>query len=112
MLETTPFHKENYSRLIIGVIVQYYQQCSARFRGEQNDCFSSRSETSCLYIHPELVSLSQSPDSLGEVLLATPALWSQGEDSIQILTEMRSVVVSRYKLPKVNLTNTLARRPP
>lgn len=34
MLETTPFHKENYSRLIIGVIVQYYQQCSARFRGE------------------------------------------------------------------------------
>lgn len=33
MLETTPFHKENYSRLIIGVIVQYYQQCSARFRG-------------------------------------------------------------------------------
>jgi SPX domain protein involved in polyphosphate accumulation len=34
MLQTTPFHKENYSRLIIGVIVQYYQQCSARFKGE------------------------------------------------------------------------------
>jgi hypothetical protein len=34
MLQTTPFHRENYSRLIIGVIVQYYQQCSARFRGK------------------------------------------------------------------------------
>lgn len=34
MLVTTPFHRENYSRLIVGVIVQYYQQCSARFKGE------------------------------------------------------------------------------
>lgn len=34
MLQTTPFHRENYSRLIVGVIVQYYQQCSARFKGE------------------------------------------------------------------------------
>lgn len=34
MLQTTPFHKENYSRLIIGVIVQYYQQCSDRFKGQ------------------------------------------------------------------------------
>lgn len=33
MLQTTPFHRENYSRLIVGVIVQYYQQCSARFKG-------------------------------------------------------------------------------
>ena len=36
MLQTTPFHRENYSRLIVGVIVQYYQQCSARFKGS---CF-------------------------------------------------------------------------
>lgn len=33
MLLTTPFHRENYSRLIVGVIVQYYQQCSTHFRG-------------------------------------------------------------------------------
>jgi exocyst complex component 4 len=33
MLHTTPFHRENYSRLVVGVIVQYYQQCSARFKG-------------------------------------------------------------------------------
>lgn len=40
MLQTTPFHRENYSRLIVGVIVQYYQQCSARFKGQ----FSSLSK--------------------------------------------------------------------
>lgn len=34
MLQTTPFHRENYSRLIVGVIVQYYQTCSARFKGK------------------------------------------------------------------------------
>ena len=33
MLETTPFHRENYSRLIVGVIVQFYQQCSTQFKG-------------------------------------------------------------------------------
>jgi hypothetical protein len=33
MLRTTPFHRENYSRLIISVIIQFYQRCSGFFRG-------------------------------------------------------------------------------
>ncbi|KAK0208187.1 exocyst complex component sec8 [Desarmillaria ectypa] len=32
MLQTTPFHRENYSRLILGVIIQFYQRCSDRFQ--------------------------------------------------------------------------------
>lgn len=32
MLQTTPFHRENYSRLILGVIIQYYQRCSDRLQ--------------------------------------------------------------------------------
>ncbi|KAG8219663.1 hypothetical protein J3R82DRAFT_618 [Butyriboletus roseoflavus] len=32
MLRTTPFHRENYSRLIVGVIIQFYQRCSHRFQ--------------------------------------------------------------------------------
>ncbi|KIY45798.1 hypothetical protein FISHEDRAFT_48635 [Fistulina hepatica ATCC 64428] len=32
MLRTTPFHQENYSRLILGVIIQFYQRCSDRFQ--------------------------------------------------------------------------------
>ncbi|KIJ21922.1 hypothetical protein PAXINDRAFT_124220 [Paxillus involutus ATCC 200175] len=32
MLRTTPFHRENYSRLIVGVIIQFYQRCNDRFQ--------------------------------------------------------------------------------
>lgn len=32
MLRTTPFHRESYARLILSVIVQFYQRCSDRFR--------------------------------------------------------------------------------
>jgi len=32
MLRTTPFHRENYSRLILGVIIQFYQRCSDRYQ--------------------------------------------------------------------------------
>ncbi|KAG6830294.1 hypothetical protein H0H92_001372 [Tricholoma furcatifolium] len=32
MLAASPFHRENYSRLILGVIIQFYQRCSDRFQ--------------------------------------------------------------------------------
>ncbi|KAJ9101966.1 hypothetical protein QFC20_005115 [Naganishia adeliensis] len=32
MLSHTPFQRENYSRLIIGIIVRYYQHCSTHYR--------------------------------------------------------------------------------
>ncbi|KAJ7596856.1 exocyst complex component sec8 [Mycena floridula] len=32
MLQTTPFRRESYSRLILGVIIQYYQRCSDRLQ--------------------------------------------------------------------------------
>ncbi|KAI5124169.1 hypothetical protein M0805_000977 [Coniferiporia weirii] len=32
MLHTTPFHRESYSRLILSVIIQFYQRCSDRFQ--------------------------------------------------------------------------------
>jgi exocyst complex component 4 len=72
MLEQTPFHRENYSRLIIGVIVQYYQQCSARFKG---------SETPGCELMPELTN-----DTI-------PAAWAQREEVIAILSEVRSIAV-------------------
>ncbi|ORY27686.1 Sec8 exocyst complex component-specific domain-domain-containing protein [Naematelia encephala] len=71
MLETTPFHRENYSRLIIGVIVQYYQQCSTRFK--------------------ELASLPIIDANTTEPPLALPGVWAQREDIIEMLTELRAV---------------------
>ena len=35
MLRSTPFHRENYSQLIVGVTHQFYQCCLERFRGER-----------------------------------------------------------------------------
>ena len=32
MLRTTPFHRENHARLILTVIIQFYQRCSDRFQ--------------------------------------------------------------------------------
>ncbi|KAH9486575.1 putative exocyst complex component sec8 [Psilocybe cubensis] len=32
MLITSPFHRENYSRLILGVVIQFYQRCSDRYQ--------------------------------------------------------------------------------
>jgi exocyst complex component 4 len=32
MLRSSPFHKENYARLILGVIIQFYQRCFDRFQ--------------------------------------------------------------------------------
>lgn len=32
MLRTSPFHKENYSRLILTVVVEFYQRCFTRFQ--------------------------------------------------------------------------------
>lgn len=32
MLRTTPFHREDYSRLILGVVAQFWQRCNDQFR--------------------------------------------------------------------------------
>lgn len=32
MLNTSPFHRENYSRLMLGVVIQFYQRCSDRYQ--------------------------------------------------------------------------------
>ena len=85
MLQTTPFHRENYSRLIVGVIVQYYQQCSARFKGVFSCAVSAHLE--------ELASLSTGSTDTGELPLALPAVWAQREDMIKCLTELRAVIV-------------------
>ncbi|KIR32052.1 exocyst complex component 4 [Cryptococcus deuterogattii MMRL2647] len=71
MLQTTPFHRENYSRLIVGVIVQYYQQCSARFK--------------------DLVSQPATFETDSERPMVFPAVWAQREDITKCLSEMRSV---------------------
>jgi len=71
MQQTTPFHRDNYSRLILGVIIQFYQRCSDRFR--------------------ELVSTKEgaAPD---EIPVAVAARWAQK-------LEVAACISALYALP-------------
>ena len=70
----TPFHRENYARLILGIVIQFYQRCSERFH--------------------DLVS----PDSLTP-LEEHPALafqWAQRPEVAAILSALDGVVCSGF----------------
>lgn len=68
MLRTTPFHRENYSRLILGVIIQFYQRCSDRFH--------------------DLVSLRPPKEHEPEAPIALSAQWAQGSELRPCLSEL------------------------
>lgn len=72
MLRTTPFHRESYSRLILTVIVQFYQRCSDKFQ--------------------DLVSIKDQDESEGLPRLSLAAQWSQRSELIPCLTELFSVI--------------------
>lgn len=73
MLQQTPFHKEDYSRLIVGVVVQYYEQCAMRFK--------------------ELATLPPSRTYPGPQL-ALPAVWAQRDDVTAAMRRVRGAAVS------------------
>ncbi|KAG2350162.1 hypothetical protein BDR05DRAFT_978965 [Suillus weaverae] len=75
MLRTTPFHRESYSRLIVGVIIQFYQRCSDKFQ----DLVSS---------------IINIPDSSHLVLAAQ---WAQKSELIPCLTELFATPLSRQE---------------
>jgi exocyst complex component 4 len=77
MLRTTPFHRENYSRLILGVIIQFYQRCSDRFQ--------------------DLVSMPISQDSDVEPHLALAAQWAQKSELNPCLSELLTTSVSSQR---------------
>ncbi|KAI9057726.1 hypothetical protein FKP32DRAFT_1607095 [Trametes sanguinea] len=68
MLRTTPFHRENYSRLILTVIGKFYQRCSDRFY--------------------DLVSVKGDGSSDEEPRIALAAQWAQKVELGPCLSEM------------------------
>ena len=76
-MRVTPFHRENYSRLILGVIIQFYQRCFDRFQSIASH------ET------------SQEPPGMGEPpRLILPAVWAQLSDMATCLGALRTSSVS------------------
>ena len=74
MLRTTPFHRENYSRLILGVIIQFYQRCSDRFQ--------------------DLVSLSTPGHSDLDSRVTLAAQWAQRSEMSPCLNQLSATLVS------------------
>ncbi|KAF8519097.1 Sec8 exocyst complex component-specific domain-containing protein [Hysterangium stoloniferum] len=77
MLRTTPFHRENYSRLILGVIIQFYHRCSDYFR--------------------ELVSRPGSNNITDEMQISTSAVWAQRPEITACLSALYSDMVEDPK---------------
>ncbi|KAJ8509424.1 hypothetical protein ONZ45_g8399 [Pleurotus djamor] len=69
MLQTSPFHRENYSRLILGVIIQFYQRCSDRFQ--------------------DLVTVAPPRELQLEPRLALAAQWAQRSEIGSCLAELQ-----------------------
>lgn len=79
MLRATPFHRENYSRLILTVIVQFYQRCSDKFQ--------------------DLVSLRNPLEPESPPRIALAAQWAQQAELVPCLTEM--FTLARKPIPAV-----------
>jgi exocyst complex component 4 len=69
MLVTSPFHRDNYARLILTVIIQFYQRCSDRFQS--------------------LVATEESQELLGgDARIALAAQWAQNPDLTLCLSQL------------------------
>jgi len=68
MLRTTPFHRENYARLILTVIIQFYQRCSDRFQ--------------------TLIESHSSVDHDHDTGVAIAAQWAQNPEVIACLSDL------------------------
>ncbi|KAJ7487411.1 exocyst complex component sec8 [Mycena galericulata] len=78
MLLKSPFHRENYSRLILGVMIQFYQRCSDRFQ--------------------DLVSIPNPQETSTEPQPAMAAQWAQRSELTPCLAEL--LATSEIDLPK------------
>jgi len=73
MLQKTPFHRENYCRLILAVVIQFYQRCSDRYHALTMVPFTSPT---------------------GEQRSALGATWAQRSEMVPCLTELLATPVS------------------
>lgn len=74
-MRVTPFHGENYSRLILGVIIQFYTRCSDRYQN--------------------LTTRDAGPSAAPETL--TAAVWAQTSDIVTCLSTLRASSVSELE---------------
>lgn len=98
MLRTTPFHRENYSRLIVSVVTQFYQRCNIAFGG-----------ASTLHMAPTSSACSRSvPKCADFVARSAPRPGLDDQSSISAVWAQRAeLVASLDALLKLDLVNSV-----
>ncbi|KAL0580816.1 exocyst subunit [Marasmius crinis-equi] len=81
MLQSTPFHRESHARLILGVIIQFYQRCSDRFQ----DLVTTRPPTETS-LNPEV---------------AIGAQWAQRSELLSCLSELKTPQIKTSKMQSI-----------
>lgn len=89
MMRVTPFHHENYSRLILGVIMQFYQRCSDRFQSLTTGT-------------PTVPGVVADPSQF-----LMPAAWAQRSDLVKCLVALRATSVRSLVPTSNHLLNCL-----
>ncbi|KAG0144745.1 hypothetical protein CROQUDRAFT_46818 [Cronartium quercuum f. sp. fusiforme G11] len=86
MLQTMPFHQEKYGRLIVSIVVQYYQKCHERFKE---------------LVSRELTETTTTVDELNPYAnLKLAADWAQRSELSRCLQDLEQSLVSLRKLFK------------
>ena len=85
MLRTTPFHREKYSRLIVGVIIQFYQRCGHRFQALVSKCGTEG------YLSPSLAAQWAQKSELSPCL---SELFVAEVSSLRTASRRRSILLS------------------
>lgn len=99
MLRSTPFHRENYSHLIVGVIHQFYQRCNDRFKGQHS---LIRSKSVLTMKTADLANRDQAEMTNTEGrsgFLKTAAAWAEAPEVNECMAEIRKIAVRPHFFP-------------
>ncbi|KAA1089339.1 hypothetical protein PGT21_014354 [Puccinia graminis f. sp. tritici] len=86
LLQSTSFHQEKYGRLMISIVVQYYQKCHERFKE--------------LVVRESMETTAIIDESNPHANLKLAADWAQKQEFIKHLTALKSSSTSTKKLLK------------
>lgn len=95
MLRSTPFHRDNYSHLIVSVIHQFYQRCAERFKGTLVTLHSLRTALTCVDLTARDLGEYEARQQYqpGSSLLREAANWAEAAEVNECLAEIRGIAV-------------------
>src|SRR6186713_2686674 len=96
MLRSTPFHRDDYSRLIISVINKFFHRCQERFKGECVDgkCHYSHSRAATDLTAQDSTEMHADTQGAAEASKMA-AVWSQRPTLAAVLSQLLEHLVGK-----------------